>query len=121
MHKGTGEIAKSGFQALSLVPGIDTFSDIGYTVTDALNGNWKNIGIGLAAAAIPGVSYGVYKLGKQGYKNYKLKKLFNNVDDEELFYYNLRNMYEKEFTTAPTIYYDNGKQKIKFPKTYAIH
>lgn len=61
IREGTGEVAKNILPVLSMMPGVDTFSDIGYTVADAVKGNWKGVGIGLAAAAIPGISYGVYK------------------------------------------------------------
>lgn len=87
IREGTGEVAKNILPVLSMMPGVDTFSDLGYTVADAVKGNWKGVGIGLAAAAIPGVSYGVYKrypLVKQQYKNYRLIKAFEKSIDERI-------------------------------------
>ena len=66
-HEGKSKFAKSAFTAFTMLPGVDTLADIGYTAMDMIRGNWKDAAIGLGFIAAPGVGYGAYK----GFKNVK--------------------------------------------------
>ena len=60
-HEGKSKFAKSAFTAFTMLPGVDTLADIGYTALDAIKGNWKDAAIGLGFIAAPGLGYGAYK------------------------------------------------------------
>ena len=83
-HEGKSKFAKSAFTAFTMLPGVDTLADIGYTAMDMILGNWKDAAIGLGFIAAPGLGYGAYKGIKntnlynnlqQGYKNRQAAKL----------------------------------------------
>ncbi len=103
------------------IPGLDVVADVVDLGRSVKNGEWGNASLALLGLGLP-VSGQVLKQLKKPIQNLKLRRAFNSTDDQELFYYNLKNMYEKEFTTAPTTYIDEtGKQKMLLPKTTGIH
>lgn len=103
------------------IPGLDVVADIADLGRSVKNGAWGNASLALLGLGLP-VSGQVLKQLKKPIQNLKLRRAFNSIDDQELFYYNLKNMYEKEFTTSPTTYIDEtGKQKMLLPKTTGIH
>lgn len=83
-HEGKRKVANAIVTGGGMLPGADTFTDIGYTVADMVQGNWKDVAIGLGFIAAPGLGYGTYKGIKntnlynnlqQGYRNRQAAKL----------------------------------------------
>lgn len=54
---------------------------------------------------------------------YDLYRSSQELDPTELYYYNLQNLYNKEFTFKPTTYYDKVKHRYitKQPERVAVH
>lgn len=104
------------------VPGLDVAADVVDLGRSVKKGEWGNASLALLGLGLPVSGQALKQLIKKPIQNLKLRRAFNYIDDQELFYYNLKNMYEKEFTTAPTTYIDEaGKQKMLLPKTTGIH
>lgn len=106
---------------VGFVPGLDVVADIADSANQFRLGNWGWGLVGVLGVALPGISMPHLR---NMYKLYKVKKELSKIpiDEEELAYYSIRNMYNKEFTKAPNKYYTPQEgQYIDFPENIGIH